>query len=412
MLSGRSPSETPFLYEKEYSVLTQAQQVIALRDCYALEEHPQDASPSDDRLHHQRIGRIRILTQVHRRLTPIHADMKPEQVEKRVMSLLNWLVGQKICWMSGARRRRTSDHLWKAWQVEGAIEQIDGVIRALSQTFPSRWEYSPARHGYGFQVFHCRDLLAGATGVDLARQRWCGPQRDLWYQEVAIISLKHAEQQLEEIFQLTNHIDHPWPRHREIAWSLDMHALATRLASVSQHPARAILPTGLSYPRSTSVGDVVVSLLSGAAWIVAPFGFQTITEEVSEITSHLPTREDVYGEPIAVMSTYGDTLLDLTHATVAYTLAKAQQISGPNFWVWLRDLDIEQARFALYGDNGAAQREAELAFARDVAEGKWLDPENRDGEALRLLRVGYTGDQEILNESHCTKCLVPLQSLC
>jgi len=391
-------------------VLTQAQQVIALRDRYALEERPQDAPPSDDRLYHQRVGQLRILAQVHQRLMPIHADMKPEQVEKRVMSLLNWLVGQKICWMSGARRRRTSDYLWKAWQVEGALEQIDRVLRALSKTFPSTWQDSSVRHGYGFQVFHCRDLVADATGVDLARQRWRGPQRELWYQEVAIIFLKRAEQQLEEVFRLTNHIDHPWPRHREIAWSLDM--LATRPARVLQHPARSLPPTGPSYPRSTSVGDVVVSLLSGTAWIVAPFGFQTVTEEVSEITPHLPTREGVYGEPIAVMSTYGDTLLDLTHATVAYTLAKEQQISGPSFWVWLRDLDIEQARLTLYGDNGAAQRAAELAFAREVAEGKWLDPENGDGEALRLLRAGQSGDQEILDEGYCTKCLVPLRSLC
>lgn len=392
-------------------MLTQAQQVIALRDRYIREEHPQDASPADDRLHHQRVGRMRILAQVRQRLTPIHADMKPDQVEKCVISLLNWLVGQKICWMSGARRRRSLDHLWKAWQVEGAIEQIDRVLRALNKTFPSPWEDSSARHGCGFQVFHCRDLLTGATGVDLARQRWRGPQRELWYQEVAIISLKRGEQQLEEVFRLTNHIDHPWPRHREIAWSLDMHALATRLTRISQHPTRPIPSTGPSYPRSTSVGDIVVSLLSGAAWIVAPFGFQTVTAEVPEITSHLLTREGVYGEPIAVMSTYGDTLLDLTHATVAYTLAKAQQISGPSFWVWLRDLDIEQARLALYGDNGAAQREAEMAFAREVAEGKWLDPENRGGETLRLLRAGQAGDQEILNEGYCTKCLVPLWSL-
>jgi hypothetical protein len=126
----------------------------------------------------------------------------------------------------------------------------------------------------------------------------------------------------------------------------------------------------------------------------------------------IQTQEDMGGEPIAVMSTYGDTLLDLTHATVAYTLAKTQQISGPSFWAWLRDLDIEQARLALYGDNGAAQREAEMTFAREVAEGKWLDPENGEGEALRLLCEGRAFDQEILNDGYCTKCLVPLRSLC
>ncbi len=123
-------------------------------------------------------------------------------------------------------------------------------------------------------------------------------------------------------------------------------------------------------------------------------------------------QENAGGKPIAVMSAYGDTLLDLTHATVAYTLAKTQQISGPSFWVWLRDLDIEQARLALYGDNGAAQREAEMTFAQEVEEGKWLDPENGAGEPLRLLREGQAFDQEILNDGYCTRCLVPLRSLC
>lgn len=119
-----------------------------------------------------------------------------------------------------------------------------------------------------------------------------------------------------------------------------------------------------------------------------------------------------YGDPIAVMSAYGDTTLDLTHATVVYTLAKRQQISGSSFWIWLRDLNIEQACQTLYGENETAQAEAETIFAREVAEGKWLDPENGDGEKLRLLREGHAGEQEILNEGACTKCLVSLQSLC
>jgi hypothetical protein len=276
-VSGRSPPETPFLYEKEYPVLTQAQQVIALRRHYGVEEHTLEEYSADERLRHQRSGQLSILEWVYQKLTSIRADMEPDQVEKQLVSLLNWLVRQKVCWMSGKRRRRTSDNLWKAWQVEGAIKQIDIVLRELCKTFPSEGEHSSARHGRGFQVFHSRDLITtGYTGVDLARQRWCGPQRELWYQEVAIVTLKQAEQQLEEIFHLTNHIDQPWPRHQEVVWSLDMHALAAHIALISQHAVRALPPTGPSYPRSTSVGDVIVSLLSGTAWIVAPLSFHVV----------------------------------------------------------------------------------------------------------------------------------------
>jgi hypothetical protein len=73
---------------------------------------------------------------------------------------------------------------------------------------------------------------------------------------------------------LTNHIDQPWTRNREIAWSLDMHALISLFID-QQSQARPIA-NGPSYPRSTSVGDIVVSLLSGAVWVVAPFGFQVV----------------------------------------------------------------------------------------------------------------------------------------
>lgn len=277
-------------------MLTQAQQVITLRSRYAVEEGLQEVDTIDEQLRHQRFGKLHILALVRRKLLSIRIDTDPDQGEKRVVSLLNWLIRQKMCWMSGQRRRRSSHDMWKAWQVEGAINQIDTLLLELCQTFSSRWELSSARHGRGFQVFHCCDSITGSTSVDIARQYWCGPQRNLWYQEVAIVSLKRAEQQLEEIFQLTNHIDQPWPHHREIVWSLDMHALATNIAR--QQGQAVPISTGPSYPRSTSVGDIVVSLLSGTAWIVAPLGFQVITlaEDVPEASLEPIKREDLSGD--------------------------------------------------------------------------------------------------------------------
>jgi hypothetical protein len=119
-----------------------------------------------------------------------------------------------------------------------------------------------------------------------------------------------------------------------------------------------------------------------------------------------------YGDPIAVSSAYGDTVLDLPHATIVYTLAKKKQISGPAFWVWLRDLDMKQAESEMYGESDTGAGTAEHEFASQVGRGEWPDPENATGEKLFLLREGHAGEQEMLNEGHCTKCLVPLQSLC
>src|SRR5260370_6842732 len=55
---------------------------------------------------------------------------------------------------------------------------------------------------------------------------------------------------LEQVFALTNHIDHPWTSNPEVVWH-----------------------TTVSPLRSTSVADVIVSQETGRAWLVMPTGF-------------------------------------------------------------------------------------------------------------------------------------------
>jgi hypothetical protein len=60
---------------------------------------------------------------------------------------------------------------------------------------------------------------------------------------------------LGQVFALTNHIDHPWTDNPEVVW----------------HTAAPV--------RSTSVGDVIVSLQGGQAWLVMPIGLQELTAD-------------------------------------------------------------------------------------------------------------------------------------
>ena len=264
-------------------MLSRAQQFLTLREyyvmCMQVCEVQSDVTDAQQREYAR--GQQRILEMVTDRLFSMRTDMEPVQVQRKVVSLLNWLVGQKVCWMSGQHRRRSSHNPQKAWRVEGAIAQIDEIIPQLYRLLSPDWKSSSTLHGLAFQVFHRRDLDWTCT-TDTACQRWCGPQREQWYQEVAIIQLTQAHDQLNKVFRVTNHIDQPWTRNREVAWSLDMHAFTSRLTQ--QRPSTLPMPTGPSYPCSTSVGDVVVSLLSGVAWVVAPIGFQILAPGEGENT--------------------------------------------------------------------------------------------------------------------------------
>ena len=82
------------------------------------------------------------------------------------------------------------------------------------------------------------------------------PREDRWLHNQALNYRHVADMQadeLEQVFALTNHQEESWTSHPEITW----HATDTLV-------------------RSTSVGDVIVSMQTEQAWLVMSAGFSAI----------------------------------------------------------------------------------------------------------------------------------------
>ena len=97
-----------------------------------------------------------------------------------------------------------------------------------------------------YAVYHANDL-----------QAMVAPQAAHWYVDRSrhYTHVADVEAPLGQVFALTNHIDHSWTENPEVVW----------------HTAAPV--------RSTSVGDVIVSLPSGQAWLVMPFGLQELAAD-------------------------------------------------------------------------------------------------------------------------------------
>ncbi len=95
-----------------------------------------------------------------------------------------------------------------------------------------------------YAVYHANDLFAIPT---VQASHW-HEDRSRYYTHVA-----NVEAPLEQVFALTNHIDHSWTSNPQVVW----------------HVTTAPL-------RSTSVGDVIVSCENGQAWLVMPIGLQEL----------------------------------------------------------------------------------------------------------------------------------------
>jgi len=98
-----------------------------------------------------------------------------------------------------------------------------------------------------YAVYHANDLLAMIT-----------PQAAHWFRDRPryYTHVGDVVAPLEQVFALTNHIDHPWTSNPEVVWH-----------------------TTASAVRSTSVGDVIVSQKSGQVWLVMPIGLQELSPE-------------------------------------------------------------------------------------------------------------------------------------
>jgi len=109
-----------------------------------------------------------------------------------------------------------------------------------------------------YAVYHANDMLE----INLPpAMRWYA-DKSMYYTHVADVVAP-----LEQIFLLTNHIDHPWTDNPEVVW------LAT------------------SRIRSTSVGDIIVSSESGQAWLVMPVGLRELPPLQGMHPGHAQTTE-------------------------------------------------------------------------------------------------------------------------
>lgn len=95
-----------------------------------------------------------------------------------------------------------------------------------------------------FAVYHAIDPMEMAQPQT---EHW-HTDRETHYRHVADVAAP-----FDRMFLLTNHLEHSWTSNPEVVW----HATNTPL-------------------RSTSVGDVIVACETGQAWLIMPFGFQTL----------------------------------------------------------------------------------------------------------------------------------------
>lgn len=95
-----------------------------------------------------------------------------------------------------------------------------------------------------YAVYHANNVFEMALPP---AARWYADQ-SRYYTHVADVVAP-----LEQVFALTNHIDHPWTDNPEVVW----------------HTTTQV--------RSTSVGDIIVSRESGRAWLVMPVGLQELS---------------------------------------------------------------------------------------------------------------------------------------
>jgi hypothetical protein len=254
----------PACFRKEPKYMatpTRADKFLTLRQRYerdALLLRAQHAFASE-REERQFIGRYQMLERVALDLAPITSEMKAKRVQGIIEGVLEQLAEQKVTWLVNSIRRRTYYGINELgeWTAEGAIAHIDAIVPELCARLSPQWNLTSRRHGHYFQVFHSTDL---DTILDpaIGERRWHGLEQELYYKEVAIIKVARSETQLEEVYRLTNHSDRNWTHRSEVVWVQETEPI-----------------------RSTSVGDIVVSLLSGTAWMVKNMGFQVI-EQVSE----------------------------------------------------------------------------------------------------------------------------------
>jgi len=235
----------------------------------------------NEREERQVIGRYQTLEAVVDDLATVNESMKPAQLRPLIEGVLDRLGERKAGWMVYyvRERQRHGINQLGEWTAEGAIAQIDEIVVQLLARLSPKWHTASTKlHGRYFQVYHCLNLAA-MLDSEIGKRHWLSPERDQWFQEVAIIQVEQPQHQLEEVFRLTNHSgDRGWDENHEVIWRGKTRPVpATTTGAVEQGGDRQTSAMNQwQIPRSTSVGDVIVALLSGATWITANVGFEPL----------------------------------------------------------------------------------------------------------------------------------------
>jgi len=259
---------------------THAQKFVTLRGQFEATELSLRARRvfPNEREERQVIGRYQTLAGVANDLAVVNEYMKPAQFQPLIEGVLDRLGEQKASWMVNYIRERQKHGINQLgeWMAEGAIAQIDEVVRQLMARLSLKWHTSSTKmHGRYFHVYHSLDLDT-MSDTAIGMQRWLSPECAQWYQEVAIIQVAQPEHQLEEVFRLTNHIDRRgWHESRGVMWIRKAVPAPTTPTGVADQGIARLAGelNPRQVPRSTSVGDVFVSVLSGAAWMVGNVGW-------------------------------------------------------------------------------------------------------------------------------------------
>lgn len=128
-----------------------------------------------------------VLVIVAHRLDKINTGMSPPQIQHSLQSVARWLVGQKVLWFAGQRRRRTDRE--RGWQNYAIIAQISDMLVNLRGTQPIAGDQPfSVEHGLAFAVLHYRDQRA--CPLETFLQRWQQAVRHQWSIEVALVLLR------------------------------------------------------------------------------------------------------------------------------------------------------------------------------------------------------------------------------
>ena len=232
---------------------TRAKLAIAL--CFRCQEQIIELSHHtyrNSRSDWQRLGKYYTLKEVADWLSRIIPQTHGSQVHTEIEHVLDkWALKKVNCLVGGIKKRDGGELV--AWEAEGVIAQIDELVPELWKVLSQEWRRSDKKHGQYYHVYHAVDHEA-MLYIQLGIRRWQSPQQADFYQEVALLKVE-GQSSLDEVFRLTNHVEHGWHHNREVLWFQDERPL-----------------------RSTSTGDIIVSLASGATWIVDHVGFQRIAE--------------------------------------------------------------------------------------------------------------------------------------